>query len=736
MGRLILSVLFLLGACAATAQESLPPLESLIQELQEGGKQERRDAARLLATMGPEAAPATAALVKGLRDDDTQVWFHSVTALANIGPAAGMEAVPALIRGFDDGSRYEEQVRFRSAHALARMGAKVIPALKETMKSSDPEDRLGVCMSLGGMGEDAKAALDLLEHALSDQQDFVRVGAAEALGALQELSIPVLSRSLRSDNPIVVESSAMAVYKLGEAGKKLGSDLMKVFSKQKVVLTQVALLHAMAAVGVPASEMAPLVTGALLSKEVPLRDAAFDSLLYLREDPAPVLQILKQWLLEGADQRRNLACEALAVLGESARPVVPQLMSVAIKVSDHGEQPWATNALVRVGKASVRPLLGIAESLQEPAVGDEWWIASVSSIGPQGLPQVQGMLKSDKPTARHASLVVIDGMGVFGKPTLRAVQKALSDQVPYVRAAALKALYSVGTDNETMLTSVGRFLRTGDTVLQVAAAKVVQRMEEGASLVVEDLLDALDNEDATCRLELVRALGAVGRGAGSAVGRLGELAGKSKPDLQREILSAFASIGPESTAALPVTMKLLEGGDQDLVLAALEALAQSGTSAYEATPAIEKLYEQGDASMKAVALPTLVRIAKDRLQQRDRILEALASDSVELRHATIETLGELRIKMEPVNEKLVTMLENKEDQEEVISTLRRINPRSLDLLVKTLDSKDPRVRLYGVEAITGIGRSAKELAPRIREMAGDPDEYVARAARRGIRRLE
>ena len=63
-------------------------VEELIQELGSGDKVKRREAARSLALLGPKAKAAVPALVKGLNDDEEQVFFWSATALAKIGPDA------------------------------------------------------------------------------------------------------------------------------------------------------------------------------------------------------------------------------------------------------------------------------------------------------------------------------------------------------------------------------------------------------------------------------------------------------------------------------------------------------------------------------------------------------------------------------------------------------------------------------------------------------------------------
>mgnify|MGYP000588777217 CR=1 FL=1 len=57
-------------------------VDELISDLVDGGKVARREAARSLALIGPEAKAAVPALARALDDDEVQVFFWSATALA------------------------------------------------------------------------------------------------------------------------------------------------------------------------------------------------------------------------------------------------------------------------------------------------------------------------------------------------------------------------------------------------------------------------------------------------------------------------------------------------------------------------------------------------------------------------------------------------------------------------------------------------------------------------------
>ena len=147
-------LLFLLGSLLAAAGE----VDRLISDLREGDKVARREAARALALLGPEAKPAVPALVRALDDDQEQVFFWSATALANLGPDAH-GATPELIKRLRRSSRrYRDQVRLRVVTALTRIGPAAVPQLIDALGNESESIRSGAARVLGNMGSDAHEA--------------------------------------------------------------------------------------------------------------------------------------------------------------------------------------------------------------------------------------------------------------------------------------------------------------------------------------------------------------------------------------------------------------------------------------------------------------------------------------------------------------------------------------------------------------------------------------------------
>ena len=87
-------------------------------------------------------------------------------------------------------------VRKRSAMALARRKAKVIPALTKMLGSSDLNVRIGACEGLAMFKGAAAPALAALTKALDDPDMWLRVKAAEALAAMGQPAMGTVPKLL------------------------------------------------------------------------------------------------------------------------------------------------------------------------------------------------------------------------------------------------------------------------------------------------------------------------------------------------------------------------------------------------------------------------------------------------------------------------------------------------------------------------------------------------------------
>lgn len=221
MARLAPTLLGFLLAGLAIAADA----DALIQKLRSNNVDERREAARGLAEMGPEAKAATKALTVSLSDHDRFVRRFSAQALGAIGPAASAQGIDPLGKLLSNPGESKE-VQEAAASALGKMGTKAVDPLVTALKNKklDNSVRQKAAESLGNLNEAAVPAVPALIKALGDPA--VRAAAVGAIGQIgpparsaeKELREILEDKGLRRDKAL----RASVQYSLKKIGGKPG----------------------------------------------------------------------------------------------------------------------------------------------------------------------------------------------------------------------------------------------------------------------------------------------------------------------------------------------------------------------------------------------------------------------------------------------------------------------------------------------------------------------------------
>jgi HEAT repeat protein len=181
--------------------------------------QRRERALRVLARIGPDAAPAVPEIVKLLGEGDAQTRTGALFTLAAIGPRAEA-AVEPITKALDDSDR---EVKLTAGYALGKIGPaakSAAPALIKLAAAEDDDLKLaGVWALLKVDPSEAhvKAAVPALAKALGDDHEFVRIEAAMTLGDLGKAAagaLPALEAAQRDRSSAVRAAAAQAVKKI------------------------------------------------------------------------------------------------------------------------------------------------------------------------------------------------------------------------------------------------------------------------------------------------------------------------------------------------------------------------------------------------------------------------------------------------------------------------------------------------------------------------------------------
>lgn len=163
--------------------ESAPAVAALVEVLQAGDAATKTEALYTLGAIGPGAAAAVPTIANQIGDSDPRVVQAAAIALGKIGPAA-KEAVPVLATL---NPSKDELLRLLSVWAILKIGPPsealtraALPILSGALKSEREFVRIEAATTLGELGRGAAPALPALEAAGNDSSAAVRSAAASA----------------------------------------------------------------------------------------------------------------------------------------------------------------------------------------------------------------------------------------------------------------------------------------------------------------------------------------------------------------------------------------------------------------------------------------------------------------------------------------------------------------------------------------------------------------------------
>lgn len=264
---------------------------SLVHAVQGKDPAVRRDAARSLGTYGPTARSAVPALIAALNANDWQLRALAADALVRIDPDPDRVAPPLIETFAEDASAdYRNAVIEPVARALATLGRGAVPHLRRALADPRFTVRLGAAEALGALGPDAQEALPALASAVRDDDHlFVRTAAAQALERIDPDQAPDLARplidalvsQLGSDDPLERLDAATALREMGPAAAAAVPALMERLRDEQRAI-RMAAMYALGAVGSAAAPAVPALAAALDDPDEGIQDAARRALRGIR----------------------------------------------------------------------------------------------------------------------------------------------------------------------------------------------------------------------------------------------------------------------------------------------------------------------------------------------------------------------------------------------------------------------------------------------------------------------
>ena len=628
-----------------------PTVAALIAQLRDGEPADCRVAARILARLGPEAAPAVPALIEAI--DRLEYPSCMGEALGRIGPAA----IPALLEAIKGGS---EAVRAECARALGAMGPKakaalaavrglledpsrhvryqateamariapgdpgVVEALIGLLESAEDFERGHAAKTLAAMGPPARAAIpaiirafDRREHAPSVDYELPPSTDVRAVAGFGPAAVPALRRGLRSGTPKVQACCAQALGLLGPAAGAAKADLIEALGST----SRAAHKHAIRALGAvaPGDAEAIKALGALRGR--PVRESTFFlASLVLADMGAPAVPELVR-ALDGGEWDRKHAAGALARIGPDAKPAIPALIGVL-----RDEKQRLSSLMVRRA----------AQAL--------------AATGPAAAPAVARLLDDPSQKVRARAVQAFAELGADAAGTVPFVTALLGHQKPAVRAAAAEALSWIGRDARAAAPELTKGLEDEAAEVRRAAAQALAGIGPEAREAVPTLRKLLEDPAPAVRAWAVRALGSVHREPADTVPLFTAALSDVATEVQTAAAEMLARIGPDARAAAPAVARLLRTKRDEAfrkqAIAALRYMGSSDPAVLEAlaraVPESEEaalaLIDRGQEAKAAVPVLSTLLGERKTIRRVTRILLALGRDAAPATDALIDAL--------------------------------------------------------------------------------------------------
>lgn len=369
----------------------------------------------ILRDMGPEAKDAVPALTAKLKDERPEVRREAALALGAMRDAASSSTgqIAALLG--------DEHAAVAATLALGEIGKLPAGSEEKIRANAKSGQKLLSTISLWAVArvhpEDkalAREAAEQLVGRLTDQDPFVRVGAARALSALQldpAILLPIMEKAMESADATTVHHALDAIAALGAPA------VPRLVTALKHEKLRAAVAYALGQIGPPAASATPELAKLLSSN-----------------DSRVVTE----------------AAVALAKIGPAANAAVPAL-AASLKQTECPNPHAIAYALGKMGPAAAAAKPDLMNQLgsKDPSVAvvAAWALTRVdpqsSETTSKVVPVLIAGLGDPRAESRQMAAETLGSLKSAAKAAIPALEKASSDENGAVRDVAGEALRAI-----------------------------------------------------------------------------------------------------------------------------------------------------------------------------------------------------------------------------------------------------------------------------------------------------
>jgi predicted NACHT family NTPase len=370
-----------------------------------------------------------------------------------------------------------------------------------------------------------EAAISFLLLRLEDENEDVRMSAAQALGGFgnaSETVINALLLRLQDGEKEVRGQAAFALGRLGNASEiVISSLLLRLQDEHQLVRASAAFA---------------------LGKFGNASESIISALLLRLED--------------GDNSVRASAAEALGKFGNASEIVINSLL-LRLKDGDKRVHRQVAQALGRLGNASEVVISSLLLRLED---GDN----SVRSLAASALGR----------------------LGNASEAVISALLLCLEDEDEGVRNSAAYALSKLRNASEAVISALLLSLKDEDEDVRSLAAYALGNLENTSEAVIRDLLLRLEDDGNSVRFQAAEALGKLGNTSEAVISALRLLLEDEEQWVRCETTEVLGNLGNASEAVISALLLRLQDGNYSVRREAVEALGKLGLKSGEVLPAV------------------------------------------------------------------------------------------------------------------------------------------------------
>jgi HEAT repeat protein len=662
-------------------------------------------------------------LSKRLKDKDPRIRGAFLNLYVNMNGVNQDELYAVLNQALKDDA---PSIRLMAAASLLirdreanKTLEQVLPVIKQSLKSSDIEERRHAIGALGraaerrhnGRNPPQEAISLLLEQAKAKDASTraAAIGIWMHIHPTPKEAEPVLVEALK-DKDARVRQAALSAFRFRPGRSK---------------------------------EVVPALIEMLKGKDDMAIHEVLNALAQAdREDPTAATALLEYYRkLKPFSHMRGSVLGALGQCGADAKDAIPLCVD-ALKDEDDNLVQTAVRVLMQLdpgNKMLVSALVDVHGRQHNPdrRVGRPHPHDRVQKpLGAPAVKELCDILANDKePDRRAGAAIVLGTMVQDPKGAENALKNAMKDAEPRVRLHAADAYWLVTKDSRTPMPVLLAALTDKDVMLRQLAAQVVAEMGKEASHALPQLIALLKDKDDRLAGMLIYALTQMGPDAAPAIPALVDIVRDGGDSGARvNAARALMPFGRDAKDAVPGLLEMLKGGRHDRGTAAM-ALAKIATPA-EALPALLEVFVESRREFEPGEHAITEALIQFGPAAVGPVAEFLQHKRPEVRIKAINLLVRYGKQAQFIVPQLVTAMDDKDDDvalsaAEAVWQMER-RSEVLPHLVRGLNAKSANSRVRAARNLMHMGAEAKAAVPDLVAACKDRDSAVRREAYRAL----